>query len=82
MLLWGTLGSDKTIEAVLKLLSLFVSFTLHTNWLPLREKCPNTEFFLVYGEISAFSPNTGKYGPEKTPYLDTFHAVFPGEDKR
>ena len=23
----------------------------------------------------AFSPNTGKYGPEKTPYLDTFHAV-------
>ena len=22
-----------------------------------------------------FSPNTGKYGPEKTPYLDTFNAV-------
>ena len=22
-----------------------------------------------------FSPNTRKYGPEKTPYLDTFHAV-------
>ena len=22
-----------------------------------------------------FSPNTGKYGPEKAPYLDTFHAV-------
>ena len=22
-----------------------------------------------------FSPNTGKYGPEKTPYLDTFHVV-------
>ena len=22
-----------------------------------------------------FSRNTGKYGPEKTPYLDTFHAV-------
>ena len=20
-------------------------------------------------------PNAGKYGPEKTPYLDTFHAV-------
>ena len=20
-----------------------------------------------------FSPNTGKYGPEITPYLDTFH---------
>ena len=25
--------------------------------------------------ISVFSPNTGKYGPEKTSYLDTFHAV-------
>ena len=24
---------------------------------------------------SIFSPNTGKYGPEKTPYLDTFLAV-------
>ena len=22
-----------------------------------------------------FSPNTGKFGPEKTPYLDNFHAV-------
>ena len=22
-----------------------------------------------------FSPNTGKYGPEITPYLDTFYAV-------
>ena len=21
------------------------------------------------------SPNIGKYGPEKTPYLDTFHAI-------
>ena len=24
---------------------------------------------------SVFSPNTGEFGPEKTPYLDTFHAV-------
>ena len=23
-----------------------------------------------------FSPNTGKYGPEKPPYLDTFHAAI------
>ena len=23
-----------------------------------------------------FSPNTGKYGPGKTPYLDTFHAMW------
>ena len=39
-----------------------------------REKCPNTVFFLVR-VFSAFSPNAGKCGPEKFPYLDTFHAV-------
>ena len=36
----------------------------------LREKCPNSELFW-----SVFSLNTGKYGPEKTPYLETFYAV-------
>ena len=25
--------------------------------------------------FSVFGPNTEKYGPEITPYLDTFHAV-------
>ena len=25
--------------------------------------------------VFLFSSNAGKYGPEKTPYLDTFHAV-------
>ena len=34
-----------------------------------------------YGVISGpyfpvSSPNTGKYGPEITPYLDTFHTVW------
>ena len=47
----------------------------------LREKCPNTEFFRVriflhYSDLSVFSPNAGKHGPEKTPYLDNFHAVY------
>ena len=53
-----------------------------------REKCLNTEFFLVRifphsdwmrrdtKYLSVFSPNAAKYGPEKTPYLDTFHAVM------
>ena len=53
----------------------------------LREKCPNTEFFLVRifphldwirkdtEYLSVFSPNTGKYGPGKTPYLDTSDSV-------
>ena len=30
----------------------------------------------MWGRVkSPFSPNPGKYGPEITPYLDTFHAV-------
>ena len=53
----------------------------------LCENCPNTEYFLVRilphsdwirrdtSYLSVFSPNAGKYGPENTPYLDTFHAV-------
>ena len=44
----------------------------------LREKCPNTELFLVRIFLYfdwIFSPNSEKCGPEKTPYLDTFHAV-------
>ena len=53
----------------------------------LHKKYPNTELFLVriflYSDwirrdmeyFSVFSPNIGKYGPEITPYLDTFHAL-------
>ena len=26
--------------------------------------------------LPVFSPNTGKYGPEITPYLNTFHRVM------
>ena len=38
-----------------------------------------------YGVISGpyfpeFSQNTGKYGPEITQYLDTFHAVYVSAD--
>ena len=32
--------------------------------------CIRTVF--LYSDV--FSPNTGKYGPEITPYLDTFYA--------
>ena len=34
----------------------------------------NTEY------LSVFSPNAGKYGTEKAPYLDTFHAVIHTKD--
>ena len=56
--------------------------------IPLCEKCPNTEYLLVRifphsdwmrrdtSYLSVFSPNTGKYRPANTPYLDTFHAVI------
>ena len=41
----------------------------------LREKCPKYE--VISGPyFCVFSPNTAKYGPEITPYLDTFHTVF------
>ena len=38
----------------------------------LREKCPNTEFFLdrIFPHL-----DTGKYRPEKTPYFDTFYTL-------
>ena len=39
-------------------------------------------YFPVFGlntEIYVFNPNTGKYRPEITPYLDTFDAVSYGE---
>ena len=58
--------------------------------LSLCEKCANTELFLVriflhsdwirrfthiFSDLLVFSPNTGKCGPEITPYLHTFHTV-------
>ena len=36
-------------------------------------------YFPAFGlnteKYGVFSPNAGKYGPEKAPYWDTFHAV-------
>ena len=65
----------------------FPTFGLNTERY-MRENCPNTEFFLVHifphsswirrstPYLFVFSPNVGKYGPEKTPNLVTFHAVL------
>ena len=74
-------------------------FSCHSNesFTPLRERCSNTEFFLVrifpyslcWGlflitlqpfrlaallKKDSITVNAGKYGPEKTPYLNTFSA--------
>ena len=43
----------------------------------------SSTYFPVFGlntEISVFSPNTEKYGPEITPYLDTFHGVVVSQE--
>ena len=42
----------------------------HTAWNVSKYEVFSTPYFPVFGL------HTGKYGPEKTPYLDTFHAVF------
>ena len=54
----------------------------------LREMCPNKGLLLIRIflhsdwirrftlQISVFSQNAGKYGPEITPHQDTFHAVI------
>ena len=47
-----------------------IVYHLRNENLSLREKCLNTEYF------PAFGLNTGKCGPEKTPYLDTFHVAY------
>ena len=48
-----------------------------SSLLKLREKCPNREYFLVrifpHSEyLSVFSPNAGKYGPEKFGHFGHF----------
>ena len=62
-------------------------FILNQIIASLREKCPNTELFLVrifphsewiwrdISYLSVFTPSAGKYGPDITPYLDTFHRL-------
>ena len=30
---------------------------------------------ILFHDVGIISPNTGKYGPEITPYFDTFHEV-------
>ena len=55
-----------------------LNFAEYQKWnagldLTLREVSKYRVFCGPYFPV--FSPHTGKYGPEKTPYLDTFHTV-------
>ena len=83
----GVLCSSKQLR--LEYCSCFSTAPERSSTYSLREKCPNTDFFFLVRifphidwirrdterYLSVFSPNTGNYGPEKTPYLDTFHTV-------
>ena len=73
----------------LKIVIVFCPKSLSENLqnFPLRQKCPNTEFFLVCIFLHSdwirrdtillrIQSECKKYRLEKTPYLDTFHAVF------
>ena len=45
----------------------------HTAWKVSRYGVFSGPYFSVFRlDIQSFSPKTGKYGPEKTPYLDFF----------
>ena len=75
---WGSvlLIDDLNVRMVTPLLRRWlqtVIFKLHIAWRVSKYGVFSGQYFPV------FSPNTGKYGPEKTPYLDTFHEVssFP-----
>ena len=68
-------------------MSLLILTLMITQYPTPREKCPNTDFFLVRifphsdwirrdtSYLSVFCPNAEKHGPEKTPYLDSFQVV-------
>ena len=69
------------------IISFFSPYRVCSKLWTLREKCPNTEFFLVRifphsdwirrdtSYLSVSSPNARKYRPGKTSYVNTFHTV-------
>ena len=63
------------------LFCIFISVSVkYLRWRFLVKIVNDTERKLSHGILSSpyfpvFSPNTGKYGPEKNPYLDPFHGV-------
>ena len=83
--MWLIEPKDKLYQGIQNLSQLLARS--QTLFITLREKSPNTEFFLVRifphldrtrrdtEDLSIFSSNAEKYRPEKTTYLDTFHAV-------
>ena len=62
--------------------NLFICSKKFTAWKVSKYGVVSGTYFLVFllnterYYLSVFSPNTGKYGPEISPYLETFHAVI------
>ena len=54
---------------------------LRTAWKVSKYGVISGPYFPVFGLNTdfVFKPNTGKYGPGITPYLDTFHAVLSNQ---
>ena len=65
------ISASFTVNGTPYVLRLFSRSTLAFT---LRAKCPIWSIF--WSVFSCIQSETGKYGPEKTPYLDTFHAVY------
>ena len=53
-----------------------VSELLNTAWKLFKYEVFSGRSFPIFGlNMEIYGVNIGKYGPEKAPYLDTFHAV-------
>ena len=61
-------------------LAVLLIITFNTSITALEHCVKSVQILSYFGSVfscirSVFSPNTGKYGPEIAPYLDTFHVV-------
>ena len=79
------LGLDRLLPELWNILLSFLSpafyFNSCTAWkvskygVFLVRIFPHSDWIRRDTSYSVLSPNAGKYGPEKTPYFDTFHTV-------
>ena len=69
---WSAVLASSFIKV--KKMNFFMAWVIKQIQNSLRERCPNTEFFLV-----CIQSEYRKYGPGKTPHLDTFQAVCYSE---
>ena len=70
--------ADSITNVVLRMTwNSLASFIFKQIWIATFTAWKMSKYGLFPGPyFPVFSPNTGKYGPEKTPYLDTFHVVI------